>query len=279
MDDDIFEDIKEWWEKNRTMLITGISAVAIFGSGWLYWQSYQQNTQFEAAQIYAEFYPSLSPEFDSAQISSTANLPLTQVGISEETRTSAKILAQKLKSEYSSTGYAPLAALFLARDMITNNDINGAVEEFKWVIENSSTEFIRNIARLRLARTQVALDKHEEALQTLNKVEGATTTGRTKKQPFSAAVNDLRGDIYTLMQDTEKARIAYQDSLNADPDSYREFLLKIKLAALPTPLLTSTQQMDKDEEGVPDIAPEVVPETSDITLPPTDTSNNTNSKQ
>ena len=80
------------------------------------------------------------------------------------------------------------------------------------------------IVKIRLADSQLAQKKYDEALKTLSNVS---------EPAFKATVDELRGDIYVAKKDVESARKAYQSAWNNVLERKQERqLLQIKLESV-----------------------------------------------
>jgi len=96
------------------------------------------------------------------------------------------------------------------------------------VIERSSEEELKEIARLRLAAVELDEKQYDEALKTLDaKTDDA----------FAAIYADLKGDVLAAAGKVPDARTAYQVALSKlDPKSGYRTYVQAKLDALGGPL-------------------------------------------
>jgi len=98
----------------------------------------------------------------------------------------------------------------LARDAILKKNYPEAEKQFNWVIDNSKINSIRQIARIRLARVFIAEKKPKDAVNELQTVEDKSFDGLT---------DEVRGDAYLAMNNTEMARQSYQHALAELPNA------------------------------------------------------------
>ena len=182
------EILKKWIKQYSLVILGGVLLAVIIISGWRYWQERQQKILSHASSVYDEM--------------------LTMRAQNDQTAT--LVQAKKLFVHYENTTYGPLAALMLARDASNKKDYQKAETELQWMLDNSRIAALRQIARLRLARVQIAANKPEEALKTLNKVED---------KAFLGLINEVRGDTYITLKNTALARQSYQQALEQLPNA------------------------------------------------------------
>lgn len=186
-EDEQLEALKKWWLENGLSIVAGvvIGIVAIFG--WRGWQSHQRTIAEAASSLYTE----------------------TIVNIRQGNTTRAREVANQLLAEYGSSGYATFAALLLARLDVDENNDQAALEQLQWVLDNADQEGLKHLARLRMARVHLAMHQPEKALEVLD----VPSQGK-----FTAAYEELKGDIYVQLNQIDRARTSYQLAL-AESDS------------------------------------------------------------
>jgi predicted negative regulator of RcsB-dependent stress response len=137
----------------------------------------------------------------------------------------AKDAMAQLADKFAGTGYAPRAALLVAAQLFGNGDLAGAKAQLMWVIDKSSEDELKQVARLRLAEVLLDEKQYDEALRVLD---------AKHDQPFAAIYADTRGDVLAAAGRMEEARSEYQTALaQLDPQSaYRNFV-QLKLDAIP----------------------------------------------
>jgi len=182
-DEEKSEAIKQWWRENGLAVAAGIALgiVAIFGSR--YWFSYQAAQADQAAGIYQQ----------------------SLVTMNEGELESAKITVSELQSDYSGTPYATFASTEIATQLASNDDLDAAMQQLQWVIDNADLLAQQDLARLRLARLNMDAGDFGAALQM---TEQAETKG------FASLFAELQGDIYAAQNTAEQAHEAYQSALN-----------------------------------------------------------------
>lgn len=115
-------------------------------------------------------------------------------------RTRALQLVDEINNEYAWTTYAPLATLAAVRAHVEANELDKAVTGLKTVMDKADDEELKLIARLRLARVQSALGKHDEALATLTVPDAGE---------FAPRIADTRGDVLLAKGDRAGALKEY----------------------------------------------------------------------
>ncbi|MCK5479577.1 MAG: tetratricopeptide repeat protein [Gammaproteobacteria bacterium] len=180
-------DIKKWWSENATSIIVGlvIGLAGVFG--FKGWQSYQENLSERASTIYTVMVQGL--ETDNRQL------------VSER--------ADTLITQYSSSPYAAIAALALAKIKIREGDLDAANTQLQWVLDNGDVDVVRDTARLRLARVLIAQQHLDEAGALLDQPRSTTA--------FDALYTEVAGDIYSARGNSAGASEAYQRALAATP--------------------------------------------------------------
>ncbi|MEP7184002.1 MAG: tetratricopeptide repeat protein, partial [Betaproteobacteria bacterium] len=203
---DQLEDLKAWWVRwgNLTTGIAIAVAIGVVGvQGWRWWQ----HSQAEQASV---LYRSVS------------------TGVRDNDAAKAKDAMAQLADKYAGTGYAPRAALLLAKMLFDAGDKAGAKAQFAFVIDRTGEDELKQIARYRLAEVQLDDKAYDDALRTLD---------AKHDEPFAALYADLRGDTLSAAGRTLEARSAYQAALaKLDAKSpYRPYL-QVKLDALGGPV-------------------------------------------
>jgi predicted negative regulator of RcsB-dependent stress response len=191
------EALRKWWQENGRGVVAGVVLGLGAVGGWRGWVYYTEARAESASAIYQTLMQNLaSGEF---------------ADIATQTR--------ELIEDYASTPYAELAALGDARAAVEQADYERAKTSLQWARDNANQENIRYIARIRLARVLRQLGDVDTALETLD---------ATFPTAFLAAVEELRGDLYLVKGDREKARDAYGKALAAPYSSVDRELVEMK---------------------------------------------------
>ena len=198
--------IKDWWKENGRAviagLIIGIGAIA----GYRYWTNYQTAQAEQASLIYAQVIASAAGA-DNAR---------------------AFEQGKSLINDYSGTPYAALTALTLSKLAMDNSDYTSAAAQLRWVIDSSSDDGLKHVARLRLARVLAAQDKPDLAISLLNETD---TSG------FTTLYQETRGDIFVQQGKTAAASDEYRkalEDLEMNPQRRRTLEMKMNDLAVAT---------------------------------------------
>jgi predicted negative regulator of RcsB-dependent stress response len=168
-------------------------------------------------------------------------------------RAKARQLAGALIKEYPTSPYADQAQLAVARMDVDEGQDANAIASLTQVMEHSSDNELRHVARLRLARVQIDQQKPDDALKTLADDPGA----------FAAAYHEVRGDAYYAKKDLTQAAEQYKAALAAaSAHSADSALLELKIADLglpPTPPAAPTGAATMAPAGAAGSAPAAGP--------------------
>jgi predicted negative regulator of RcsB-dependent stress response len=174
-----WERAKGWLRSYAAWILSGV-IVALGGiAGWNWWQDRQDRLGLEASAKYEQMTEAL--------------------GRNEISR--AKTLSAELERDFPNSPYVDQAHLFDARIAVEAGDLAKAETLLRGVMERSKDEQLALVARLRLARVQLAQGKPDDALATLNgKPAGA----------FEARFHEARGDVLFAKGDREGALKEYR---------------------------------------------------------------------
>ena len=178
------EQLKVWLRDNWLWLMAGI--VLGLGSvfGWRWWNAHQ----FARSQ--------------EAELQFAAMLAALDGNKREEGLT----IAGKITAEYTDTPYADQALLVLARLDIESGDLEAAASTLKKVMDSTRDSELALVARLRLARVQLAKGSYDDALATLAAADNPAVAAR---------VAELRGDVMMARGKPADALLAYREAQSA----------------------------------------------------------------
>ncbi len=181
-EDEQVEAIKKWWRENGVAVVTGISLGLGGLFGWQFWQG-KEAARSEAASV--GFQTVMARQEDADSIA-------------------AQAAARQVLEQHGDSGYAPLAAMTLADAALNSDNPESAAAQLQWVIANTDEQALKAIARLRLARLQLAGGDAAAARGTL---DGASLPDD------DAVVRELSGDINVALDNTSAARADYLRAL------------------------------------------------------------------
>ena len=181
------ERAKSWLKTNGIWIIAGIAIGAGGLGGWRWYQERREAQAETASARYEELVDAFSRR-DNVR---------------------GTTLLEELNREYAWTPYASLGTLIAARVQVEANELDKAAAGLKSVMDNAKDDELKMVARLRLARVQSALGKHDEALATL-KVDDPGE--------FAPRLADTRGDVLLAKGDRDGALREYLAARTAEND-------------------------------------------------------------
>lgn len=195
-----WERVKQWLRENGLWLLAGVAIGVAALSGWRWWEQRVERLAVEASGKYQQV--------------------LEAFGRGDATR--GTTLAEELRRDYASSPYADQADLVIARAHVETSEYGQAAERLKRVAESSKDAELRHVARLRLARVQIAQGNADQAIATL---AAARDTGA-----FSSRYTELRGDALFAKGDRAGALREYRAAREADTDGVLDAaLLELKI--------------------------------------------------
>ncbi len=212
-DEEQLETLKRWWTSYGRQ---GLVALVVTLGGWFGWQQWQAHRQQQAeaaSVVYLQMLDALGR--------------LPAVAASDAQRAEIAGPAATLKRDYAGSAYADYAGLALARLAVADHRLDAAGAELQAVMDATRDPELALVARLRLARVEIARERYAAALALLEvEVPAALASG------FA----EVRGDLYLRQGDLDAARVAYQaalDSLGEDETNSRPLLAMKLNQALP----------------------------------------------
>lgn len=197
------EQIRQWWREYGWYMIGGVALGGALLFGWSQYQSYRQERIAAASAIYDEL----------------------AVAVLDRAEVRAGELLEELRAQFPTSPYTDQAGLMKASLDLDLQEPDAAVAELRRVIAQTADDELALIARLRLARVLLHLERYDEALAVVDGVD----PGR-----FIARFNELRGDVYLAQGDPERARTAYLEAFNAEyADVLDRNTLQMKIDDLP----------------------------------------------
>jgi len=195
-----WEEVRSWVRDNGLWVVTGV-ALAFAGIGaWRWWQGH----------------------LDAQGARASATYTLMVQALERGDRTQAFMRLGELERDYGSSPYADQGKLLAARVYVEGNELDKAANELQTVARDSKDRELALVARLRLARVQIAQGKPDEALGTLNAVEPGA---------FAARYHEARGDAYYAKGDKVAALKEYRGA-EGGGDAADTALLNLKIAEL-----------------------------------------------
>lgn len=202
-EDEQVEQIKKWLKENGASLATGVLlglAVLFGGKAWFEYKGRQSE---QASNIYTQLSGALATDDKEAAVAAES----------------------VITGDFSSSPYAVLGQLAMARHKLDSGESDAARAHLQWALEHASMPQLAHIARLRLARLLLAQGKIDEVRALLSATEEGT---------FAAAYDEIRGDLYLQDGDGAAAVAAYEKALTGLPaDAPTRSLIEIKRDNVP----------------------------------------------
>jgi predicted negative regulator of RcsB-dependent stress response len=187
-----WDQVKAWLRDNGLWIIAGVVVGAVGLGGWHWYQDHVNAVGAEASTKYTQVVEAFG----------------------KGDRTQAFVLLGELERDYSSSPYVDQAKLMAARVYVDGGDLDKAAAELQAVSDHSKDNELALLARLRLARVQVAQKKPDAALATLNGV---------KPGAFEPRYHEVMGDAHYAKGDKAAALKEYLSAKIGDfggsPDS------------------------------------------------------------
>ena len=198
------EIFRQWWRENGWYLVGGVALGVLGLLGWNRYNAFVDARAEEAAAIYIEL----------------------RDAVGDDAAGSARNLLNELREDYPGSPYTDQGGLVVALMRLDDGQVRAAIDDLRFVMENTSDLELALIARIRLARVLAQDEAYAEALAVLDVAPGS----------FAARYNEVRGDIHAALGDTEGARAAYNAALNIQEAGLVDRnLVQMKLDDLPPP--------------------------------------------
>lgn len=198
------EQLRHWLRENWIWLAAGVALTLGGFYGYRWWEGRQSERSIAAGTRYA------------------AMLEAIGAGRREE---GVKI-AGEVTGEYADTPYADQATLLLARLDVDAGNLAAAEGRLALVAAGSKDPDLRTVARLRLARVQLAAGRYDDALRSLDAVTSPSVAARVLE--LKGDVKLARGDKAAALDDWRRA----EETAKSDPESATQVdmeLLRLKI--------------------------------------------------
>ena len=171
--------LRGWWKDNGTAVLALLAAVAIGAAGWQGWRVWQASQARAAAALYDGLVKAM------------------QAGDAKALRDASGTLVES----YPRTLYASMGALAAARFHFERGDLKEARAQLQWATERSSSDELKDLARLRLAGVLLDDKSYDEALGLVEAKHA---------EAMAAQYAALKGDILVAKNQPAEAKAAYK---------------------------------------------------------------------
>jgi len=194
-----WEALKAWLKDNGAWIVAGVAAGALVLYGLRWWEGRQDRIGMEASEKYEQILAALD----------------------RGNRAQAFSLIGELERDHASSPYVDQAHLAEARMYVQSGELDKANASLKSVVDGTRDPQLALIARLRLARVEMAQNKFDDALATL---DAAKDPGE-----FAPRYSEARGDIHYAKGDKTSALKEYRAARTGARGATGTELLDLKI--------------------------------------------------
>lgn len=209
--------LKKWWQKYNAIVIVLFSLVLLSCSAYKYWQWHRESRMQQASNTYERM------------MLASANHQNDQV----------EKMANNLVKEFPNSIYADSARLSLAKLAVFAKNYEEAEKQLKSVAFSSHIAELADVAKIRLARLWVSHQRYQEALDILKGITG---------KAYAPLVDELRGDIFTGMNQFDKAVDSYRQALS-EVQNYGVGDLFLEMKSNDITALSNAHSLNKPENA------------------------------
>jgi predicted negative regulator of RcsB-dependent stress response len=196
-----WERVLAWLREQGPWMLAAVAVTAGAFAGWRLWQGHLEKRELAAANRYEQLLDAFG----------------------RNNMDGGMKLVDEIKRDYSATPYADLAELAAARIQVEANQLDQAAARLSQVLATTKDPELALIARLRLARVQLAQGNADNALQTLDSV---------KSGAFAARYAEVRGDALLVKGDRDGALKEYRAARSGSAETLDTGLLDLKISDL-----------------------------------------------
>ena len=212
--------IREWWQENRSYILTALIIVIGGVTGNNAWKSSVIEKQLSASSLYESL----------------------AVEISENNLEAGEMISDQISEDYSDTVYYEKAKLAMAYFYMSQSRDEDAANSLRSILSKSSDSELSLIAEMRLAKIMLYQKKYQEVIDMLKGNIG---------HAFETKYSELLGDAYFGLEEFDKAEFAYMAALKNTNQAQivDASLIQMKINDLPDNDNLSISPQDKVESG------------------------------
>ena len=197
--------LKDWWDRNGTLIVAIVVLIAASILGWRGWQWYER---YQAQQAMGYF----------EALESAAHQPLDDKDGLARLEAASKVL----RDDYAKSAYTSRGVLVAATALYERGASDQAKDQLRWLIKTDHDPVATAVARLRLAAILLEEGDYAEGLDLLSK----------DAPGFEALYADRRGDLYYAQGDTDQAKEQWDAALTSLQGQNAASMVRLKLDAL-----------------------------------------------
>jgi len=190
------EQTKKWLKNNLPSIAIGIAAGLVLVFGYNYYQDKKAENSQDASGLYE------------------------QVIKSDDSLSRASQELEVFQDDYAGTPYASKVALLSAKHAAESKNIDQALANLTWAIDNTKEDLVKHTAILRKASVLVSINELDKAEKLLS--ENKTTS-------LNSFYFELLGDVAIKKEQFTQAVEYYQSSLDSSQDPRYNTYLHLKL--------------------------------------------------
>ncbi|MBT6074155.1 MAG: tetratricopeptide repeat protein [Gammaproteobacteria bacterium] len=198
------EIVKKWLKDNGISIVAFI-AIGIGGSlGFQSFQGNQLKKSENASRLFSEI----------------------EFSVKQQRLSQAQTLLQEMDNNFANTPYQDQSHFAMAKLYMDSLDYDNAIVQLEFLLENSSDNSLKHIARLRISRILIEQSKLTEAMELLMSVNEIS-------QPYQSNYETIKADIYALQGDIDNAQKSYQKALEMmSPGNFEYDFVKMKASEI-----------------------------------------------
>jgi len=187
------EKMKSWWGKHGTLVMVAVVVTVLSIVGFRWYGGYSEDQVHDASRAYVAF-------TDAQQEAKSAQL-------------------DNLAQAHGGSAYYVFALFHQAQVAAADGDFSVAENFLQQAVEAAGDELLEDLARIRLAKVQRALDRPDAALKTLDAV---ATSG------YKSWVLETKGDIHASRGEVKLAHESYQAAIGSLVEGDQRPILRMK---------------------------------------------------
>ncbi|HVI54683.1 MAG TPA: tetratricopeptide repeat protein [Luteibacter sp.] len=182
------ERVQQWLRKNGVSILVGIVLGLVLIFGWQQWKSHRAGHEQAAAGEYSAL----------------------QLAVAQNKANEIDVRTENLMKDYSDTAWSVFAAGERAQRNLLAGQLDKVAGDLDWAKAHAKDETLKSLVELRIAQLKLAQGKADEAIATVDAMQGKS---------FAAIAQELRGDALVKLGRHDDARKAYQAAIAAMGDS------------------------------------------------------------
>jgi predicted negative regulator of RcsB-dependent stress response len=182
------ERVQQWLRRNGVSIAVGIALGLVLIFGWQQWKSHRAGHEQAAAGEYAAL----------------------QAAVAQNRANEIDLRTETLLKDYSDTAWSVFAAGERAQRNVMAGQMDKASGDLDWAVAHAKDDALKTLTQLRVAQLKLAQGKPQDAISSLDAMQGKS---------FVAIAQELRGDALVKLGRHDDARKAYEAAIAAMGDS------------------------------------------------------------